>query len=273
MSVIVFQNEAKITASGKTGILKPDANGYYEVVLGAFGIDNTSGIYWDDSRVKNLFTNSSDLKERINNGQLYGEWGHPKLTPGMTERDYLIKLLIMHEEQYSHHIKKVELHENFKGHNNQNCLGTIGFVKPFGPRGNLLEASFANSDMNTAFSLRSLAATRTNSVGKRIKDPIKIITWDAVGEGGIPCADKYHNPALESRSFDYDSEYVEFTKTDVVSAFNSQEIQLAGNESAKSDLVGLAESIGISDINHMLGTNLNMDDVKERVYKNNWLRW
>lgn len=271
MSVIVFENETNHRTPGKKGILTPDANGYYQVVLGAFGIDNSSGIFWDDSRVRRLFDNSSELTERIANGQLYGEWGHPKMTTGMTDRDFLIKLLIMHEEQFSHHIKKVELHENFQGHGGQSCLGVIGWVKPHGPCGKYLEESFANPDMNTAFSLRSLAATRTNSMGKRIKDPIKIITWDGVGEGGIPCADKSHNPALESRSFDYD-ERVEFTRTDIISAYQSEQMQLVGNESARGNLLEVAESIGIVNINNELGLNLTMDTVKERV-GNRWLGW
>lgn len=270
MSVIIFENGAK-KASGKSGIAVPDATGYYEVVLGAFGIENTSKVFWSDRNVRKLFDNSSELIERVNNGQLYGEWGHPKMTVGMTERDYLIKLLVMHEEQYSHHIKKLELHENFKGHNNQECLGVIGWVKPYGPRGQLLEDSFKNSEVNTAFSLRSLAASKANNQGQFVKEPIKIITWDFVGEGGIACADKYHNPALESKS--YDNDIIEFTKTDVLQAYRSDVLGLVGNESARGNLVDIAHQMGIKDINERMGTNITMNEVERRITHNPWLGW
>lgn len=269
MSVIVFDNEAK-KQSGKTGVSRPDANGYHEIVLGAFGIENSSRIFWDDSKVQNLFTKSSELIQRIQNGQLYGEWGHPKMSPGMSTRDYLIKLLIMHEEQCSHHIKRVELHENFKGHDNQTCLGVIGWVKPHGPNGHHLEDSLTNPDMNTAFSLRSIAAEKTNSMGRLVKNPLKIITWDAVGEGGIACADKYHNPALESKQWDND--VIEFTEADIVSAYQSQNIRAAGNESAQHHILDIARQIGINDLNKHVNNRLTMDNV-ERIVKNKWLGW
>lgn len=269
MGVIVFDNVAK-QQSGKSGVAVPDANGYYETVLGAFGIENSSRIFWSDAKVRNLFTKSSELIERISNGQLYGEWGHPKMTPGMTARDYLVKLLIMHEEQISHHIKKVELHEDFEGHNGQRCLGVIGWVKPHGPNGHCLEESLRNADINTAFSLRSLAATKVNSMGRQVKDPLKIISWDAVAEGGIACADKYHNPALESK--DYSNNVIQFSETDVISAYQNTDIRAAGNESAQHHLLDVARQIGIRDLNESLVNRTTMADV-ERIIKNPWLKW
>lgn len=268
MSVIVFENTAK-QQSGKTGESIPDANGYHQIVLGAFGIENSSKIFWSDAKVKNLFTNSSELQERVSNGELYGEWGHPKMTPGMTARDFLIKLLVMHEEQISHHIKKLELHENFKGHGGQDCLGVIGWVKPHGPRAEVLDAALRNPDMNTSFSLRSLAATKTNSMGATVKDPIKIITWDAVAEPGIRCADKYHNPAVESRSFD---NVIQFTETDIISAYQSDTVKAAGNESAAHHLMDIARQVGLTEINKNLNNRVKMGDI-DRIVRNPWLKW
>ena len=96
-SQVVFEF-TRMKAAGKNGTIKPDASGYYDVILGAFNIHNASKAYYPFNEVKNLFTKSSDLMERVGNGQLYGEWGHPKPDPGMSDREYLIKLLTMHEE-------------------------------------------------------------------------------------------------------------------------------------------------------------------------------
>lgn len=260
MSVLVYENTAK-AATGKTGIIRPDANGYYQVLLGAFRIHNASGSYYDDaSSVRKLFTSSSELMNRVNNGRLYGEWGHPKWTPGMTERDYLLKLLTVHEEQISHHIKKLELDDNFKSPEGGTCLAVYGWVKPFGPKEAMIREALNNPDQNACFSIRSISRDTRLPNGKVVKTIVKIGTWDGVGEPGIDIADKYHNPGLESRHT--------FSLTDVEAAMELAETRGSGLESAKAGLNTLYESLR-KDIPP---STIRMSGLG-KTEANRWLNW
>lgn len=258
-NILTFENTAKLKA-GINGVSRPDANGYHQVVLGAFAIHNASGSYYPAS-VKELFTASSELMNRVNNGRLYGEWGHPKMLPGMSEREYLLKLLTMHEEQISHHIKKLELDESFKSPEGGTCIGVIGWVKPYGPCAEYVEQGLANPDQNMCFSLRSISADKRDASGKLIKNPVKIVTWDGVLEPGIDVADKYHNPAMESRIH-------KFTETDVIGAYNL----------IKSDIKSGLESASPAVEQLLRELDINPREVSEQYKKlktarPQWLNW
>lgn len=218
----------RMKAAGKSGILKPDASGYYDVVLGAFNTHNASGAYYPFNDVKKLFTQSSDLMERVTNGQLYGEWGHPKPDPGMSDREYLIKLLTMHEEHISHHIRRIELDESFKDVDGKTCIGVMGSVKPFGPKGEYVREGLETPDINFAFSLRSISHDRRAPDGTLIKVPVKIQTYDGVLEQGIHVADKVNNPAVESKHI--------FTVADIEGALELACRRGSGLESKAQDL-------------------------------------
>ena len=271
-AILVFENTS-FKKSGKTGVMTPDASGYYEVTLGAFGTANSSGGYYPDDKVKNLFTSSSELMNRTQNGRLYGEWGHPKMDPGMTTREYLVKLLIMHEEQTSHHIKKLELHENFKNADGTNCLGVIGWVKPFWPQGKHIQDSFDTPEQNCCFSLRSISLDSRDMGGRLIKNPVKIVTWDGVGEPGIDVADKYHNPAVESRIAAQDDRFIskyQFTESDLLEAAQSSYLVGVGVESAMPALQELASSIGMGRLDQSVGRRHVHNDAKS-IQK--WMGW
>lgn len=233
MSNLVFESN-RMSVTGKQGKVSKDASGYYQVVLGGFNIHNSAGNYYPYDKVKNLFTSSSDLMERVTRGQLYGEWGHPKMSHGMSDRDYLIKLLTMHEEQISHHIKKIELDENFKSPEGGVCVGVIGWVKPFGPKGQMVEDGLNTPDINFAFSLRSISHDQRAPDGRLIKVPVKIQTYDAVAEQGICIADKYSNPAVESRKV--------FTASTVEEALEVVAVRGSGLESRVHDLEKLLKT-------------------------------
>lgn len=227
-SQVVFEF-TRMKAAGKNGTIKPDASGYYDVILGAFNIHNASKAYYPFNEVKNLFTKSSDLMERVGNGQLYGEWGHPKPDPGMSDREYLIKLLTMHEEHTSHHIRRIELDESFKSPEGGMCVGVWGSVKPYGPKGQHVQEGLNTPDINFAFSLRSISQDRRAPDGTLIKVPVKIQTYDAVLEQGIGVADKVHNPAVESKKH-------VFTVSDIEGALELANRRGSGLESRVCDL-------------------------------------
>ena len=61
---LVYQNST-IIGTTKVGSIKPDANGYREVVLGAFNCNNSGGAFYPLEPVKNLLVSSSSLMRRL----------------------------------------------------------------------------------------------------------------------------------------------------------------------------------------------------------------
>lgn len=198
---IVF--EATTLPAGKKGILKRDGS-YREIVLGAFNAFNASGHYYsytENSRLAEIFRNSSDFMRRVQAGQLYGEYDHPRVDPKMTRQELFLRRLTVDPDRTAAHIRRVWLVpdavEDIKG---RKCLAVIGEVAPAGPFGKYLEESFENPHENTAFSIRCFTKD-TPINGVLTKSICELVTWDFVGVGaepGIKCATKYSTPSLES---------------------------------------------------------------------------
>ena len=189
--------------SNKAGVLKPDKNGYYDLVLGAFDFKNSAGENYPYTSAKHLFKTSSSLMRRINNGHCRGELGHPVREPGMSYRDYIERILDIREEKVSHHIKALKVDtQAIRDSTQKPVIAVIGKVKPSGPYGDVLKQSLDNPDENVAFSLRSLVSQGLENgiVQKHIKT---LITYDYVNEGGISVANKYQSPGLEKLEEEY----------------------------------------------------------------------
>lgn len=187
-----------LAGSNKAGVLKPDADGYYTLVLGALDVYNSAGAFYPYESAKEVFKASSSLMRRIANGACRAEYGHPKMLPGMSQRDFLSRIMSIYEENVCAHIKEVVVDFNsLKDENGRPVIAVIGKVKPMGPRGADLEASLRNPHENVCFSVRSL--TDDVLVGGVLRKHIRaIITWDYVNEPGIKVANKYASPALEN---------------------------------------------------------------------------
>ena len=199
-----------LTGSNKVGKLKPDANGYYPVVLGGFDIPNPQGNVYPFKAAKVLFTESSILMRNIESGNLYGEWGHPKRQPGQTLSSYIKRCSIVSEENIAFHIKKVEINDSdVKDENGNTIIAIIGWVKGAGPKAKEFDAMLANPDQNVCFSIRASTEDVPNASGKLDRNITSIISWDFVVFPGLKVAQKYKSPALES----FDS--VEFTDQDL----------------------------------------------------------
>lgn len=198
MSDSVVFNCTALMGTNKAGVLKPDKNGYYQVVLGAFDFLNSAGENYPFETAKKLFKHSSSLMRRVRNGYCRGELDHPKKEPGMTHKDYVERILTIDSKNVSHHIKSLRVDTNaIKDANNKSIVAVIGEVKPSGPYGDSLEESFKNPDENVAFSLRSLVKPRLKN-GRIEKDLKVLVTYDQVNEGGISIANKYTSPSLEN---------------------------------------------------------------------------
>lgn len=198
---VIYECQA-LTGTNKVGLLKPDANGYYELVLGAYDFHNEAGAFYPLEPLKKLMENSSPLMRRIRDGYVKSECGHPRMTPGMSDRDFLMRVCDIQETNVCAHIKSIELDDERVMHNGQKVAAIIGMVKPSGPKGDALEKSLSNPDENVAFSVRSLTNDYWTPAGKLIKEVDEIITWDLVNQPGINVANKYRSPALESHGFD-----------------------------------------------------------------------
>lgn len=181
----------------KGGELKPDSDGYRKVVLGALGIYNSAGEYYTTHAIEEIF-NSSLFKDRVNQGRLRSELGHPKIRPNETERSFLSRIYQIEEKNVCAHIKEVYIDlTSVKDNNDQPVVAIIGKVIPSGPYADTLEKQFNNPNENVCFSVRGLSDDVVIR-GINNKSLKQIITWDNVNDPGISVANKFKSPALES---------------------------------------------------------------------------
>jgi hypothetical protein len=187
--------------SNKQGIIRPDSDGYYTVVLGALDFHNSAGQFYSFEGSKQVFEDSSSFMRRVQAGSLRGECGHPRKLPGMSTRDFISRVLDIEETNVSHHIKEITIERSkVKDKSGRPCVAIIGKVKPAGPKGSALQAAFENKHENICFSIRSLTEDVV-SPGSWTKNIKTCVTFDWVNEPGIHVAQKYFSPALESRDF------------------------------------------------------------------------
>lgn len=188
-----------LMGTNKVGRLRCDKDGWYDMILGALEYENSVGDIYTVESAKKFFEEGSSLMRRIANGQLRAEYGHPKKLPGMTDREYLQRILTIEETMVCCHIREVYI-----DYNNVKCPKTgrtiiafRGKVKPSGPYGQYLKEMLDDPNMNVAFSVRSLTMNRM--VGfRQHKDFTQIVTWDYVTEPGLAPANKYSVPTLEA---------------------------------------------------------------------------
>lgn len=203
MAGIVKYSAAILAGTGKKGIVKPDANGYYTTVVGGLNTLNSAGEYYVAEGAKLLFDRSSPFIRRIQNGCLKAETGHPKMTPGMKYDDYVTRVLSIYETNVCGHFGDIWLDENFgrnnPQYNNRDLIAIMARVKPAGPNANALQMAFENPEENVCFSIRALTEDQFfRGVNHRVLKTI--ITFDWVTEPGISIANKYNSPALETLS-------------------------------------------------------------------------
>lgn len=184
----------------KAGLLKKDDKGYYEVVVGALNVFNSAGQFYVYEQAKELFQSSSQLMRRVQRGALRGEYGHPKMLPGMTGDQFANRVLSIYEENVCCHFRSIDLDfDRVKDENGKPVIAIIAWVTPSGPNGPALQKSLDNPEENVCFSIRSFTDDyREGGLYKRVLRTI--VTWDYVNEPGIAVAEKFKAPSLESLS-------------------------------------------------------------------------
>lgn len=199
-----------LAGTNKVGLLKPDENGYYTMVLGALEYPNSRGDIYTLASAQKLFEEGSALLRRIRNGQLRAEYGHPKQLPGQSLSEYTSRILTIYEEKVCAHISEVWIdYNNVKDKESGKAIITfLGKVKPCGPYGHCLKEILDDPKQNAAFSVRSITSNR--QVGFRLyKDFTLIVTWDYVNEPGLAPANKFQSPALEALADGSDADIVD----------------------------------------------------------------
>jgi hypothetical protein len=233
----------KLVNSNKKGILSPDANGYYEIILGGLNTFNSAGEYYVLEGAKQLFESSSIFMRRVKSGCLKSELGHPKQLPGMSSDQYLQRILTIEETNVIAHISEIWLDESFgkknPSFNNPSLVAIMGKVKPAGPHANVLKEALANGQEDVCFSIRALTQDYYDR-GQTYRILKQIVSFDQVGESGLSLARKYHAPGLESVSETIVTtkalERVITSKTSSVSTEDSKNIAVACLESIKTNV-------------------------------------
>jgi len=183
--------------TGKQGILNKDDDGYYTVVLGALGVYNSAGQFYEHQEAVKLFEGSSSFQRRVKGGKLKGELGHPKFMPGMTEDQFVNRVMNIYEDNVACHYKEIWLDfDSVKDEQGKPVIAMLAKVKGSGPHGGHFEKSLDNKHENVCFSIRAFTDDyREHGITKRVLR--QIITWDVVTEPGISVAEKYKSPKLE----------------------------------------------------------------------------
>lgn len=190
-----------LVGTNKTGMLKPDKNGYYRVVLGALNFPNNNKIIYDYESSKHVFESSNTFMRRMTAGNLYGEYEHPDWVDGWTLEQFMSRVRFIDGTNVSHHIRDIEI---VKGpmENGRQVYIIYGSVKPDRIHGKLLQAAFDNPDQNVCFSIRSIITDRI-WMGQRLRTVDELITFDWVTEPGIKLACKWNAPGLESYGVEF----------------------------------------------------------------------
>lgn len=198
-----------LKGTNKRGILRPDKDGYYTLVVGALDFYNSAGAFYPLAPAAHLFESSSSFQRRIAAGCLKGECGHPRPAPGSTVREFMSRVMDIYEPNVCCHFRRVWLDDqSVKDKNGKPVVAIMAEVKPAGPMGPALQEALDNPDENVCFSIRSI--TNDYMRGGTLIKPIKtIVGFDWVTEPGIYVATRWNAPGLESLNL-YDD--VEFTK-------------------------------------------------------------
>lgn len=198
---LVF-SATKLPMLKKTGKITPDADGYYELVVGGLNTwNNTKAWYYTIEGCRELFGPNSLLQRRIANGCFRAEVNHPKQKPGESDQAFFQRMLDIDRDNVCAHFKKIWLDENFgKNHpeyGNPGLIAIMGLVKPSLPKGAMLQESLDNPNENVCFSIRALSKEGYVG-GKRIRVLEELVSIDFVNEGGILVASKWDSPATET---------------------------------------------------------------------------
>ena len=167
----------------RTKDLEYDEDGYCKVVLSVLDIPNSVGLPYASKPFISVLNNSEGFRRRVLNGQCYGENGHPKPF-GMTKMEFFERCQMIEETRHMFHIKDIPYPEVFTDvKTGKRLLGIMGWIKPSGAYGEVLQKQLDNPNENVGFSLRGIAPVNPATMQKELRS---LVTWDRVTEVGLP---------------------------------------------------------------------------------------
>lgn len=244
MPSLVHFSATKIRDLGKKGEFKPDADGYYTVVVGGMEVVNSAGQFYSGINAKELFANNALFMRRVQAGNLKAEEGHPIQEPGMNDEAYVDRALEIRETLVCAHFKEVWLDFDFGKKNPHlnapNMIAIMAKVRPTGPYAASLQSAIDNPHENLCFSIRCFTKWEYIN-GKRVKVIDEIITFDRVTEPGIKGANKWDSPAFESASLYPETLVSPQLLTEALSEKSGRLSQESSKEIARSVLSRMAD--------------------------------
>ena len=184
----------------KQGIIKPNSDGYYELVLSALNYPNPVGARYRTESARRILDTSPFFQRKIKEGNLLGEAGHPRRRDFRTDQEYEDRLYDILEPNVALHISDVWIDDTgaLKDRDGRSYTGIMGLVAPSGPMGPSFEQSLNNPKQNTCLSVRSITDNYRMPDGSIEKEFVNICAWDWVNEPGLRPANKFSAPSLES---------------------------------------------------------------------------
>lgn len=184
----------------KAGIIKPNSDGYYELVLSALNYPNPVGAKYRVEAARRIIEQSPYFMRKVKEGNLLGENGHPRRRDYRSDDEYMERLHDIVETNVCLHISDVWIDDSgaLKDREGRSYVGIMGLVKPSGEKGHLFEESLHNPKQNTCLSVRSITDNYRLPDGSIEKDFVNIIAWDWVNEPGLRPANKFSAPSLEN---------------------------------------------------------------------------
>ena len=174
---------------------KPDANGFYNVTIGALNTVTRAGVIYDDESVVAAMNDpKSVFNIELRNGSLYGEIQHPTIT-----RENMDRLTVIDSEKVSHFFNRIWVDENPTEVEGRNIYLIKAQIRPAGPYGDVLVRDLEDPYTNNAFSIRSLC-TKLPDRGDGIerRKVLCITTFDHVLCCGVAGAEKRYFAGNES---------------------------------------------------------------------------
>jgi len=221
-------------------------------VLG--GTSRNRTYYIVDDFLKQLTDKDSYFRMMLEDGTLYGEYGHPDLSMyllpnGQPDNNRICqRLMLVDEKNHSHHMNNVRVNKEPEKDGTKLIYADI---LPCGKWGPYLKESFESPLMNTSFSLRSIAVS--NMVNDIIyRSMKKFITADAVTAGGYAQASKRFVGDVSNESiivdFTYDMAHALVTEAACETFTNSDFKNIFGDVAVERHTITTTHLTGPRDL-------------------------
>lgn len=231
----------RLKGTNKEGVLKPDADGCYEICVGALNAFNHAEAYYVYEEAKHFFESNSSFMRKIERGVVRAEYGHPKKEPGMSMADFGDRLMRIEETRVCATIRKIWLLPAgaMKDGKGRPVIAIMAKIMPSGPYGEVLRKQLETAAEQVCFSIRSFTEdwVQNGVVHKAIR---QLINFDYVNEPGMYNAEKLLSPSMEC----IDS--ATFTKGELIQSLDRHEKMGYSMESAPVSKSELMTNLGLN---------------------------